>query len=70
MKVCCVFSLESPHRGDCHEYTQYSFFFQDKKENHLKLSQICRYGIFFLGTQERVRNKRGKRAISSSSVIK
>ena len=21
MEVCCVFSLESPHRGDCNEYT-------------------------------------------------
>ena len=24
MKVCCVFSLESPHRGDSNEYTQYT----------------------------------------------
>ena len=22
MKVCCVFSLESPHLGDSNEYTQ------------------------------------------------
>ena len=22
MKVCCVFSLQSPHRGDSNEYTQ------------------------------------------------
>ena len=26
MKVCCVFSLESPHRGDSNEYTQYAIF--------------------------------------------
>ena len=26
MKVCCVFSLESPHRGDFNEYTQYTMF--------------------------------------------
>ena len=26
MKVCCVFSLESPHRGDSNEYTQYTNF--------------------------------------------
>ena len=26
MKVCCVFSLESPHRGDSNKYTQYTFF--------------------------------------------
>ena len=24
IKVCCVFSLESPHRGDSNEYTQYT----------------------------------------------
>ena len=24
MKACCVFSLESPHRGDSNEYTQYT----------------------------------------------
>ena len=26
MKVYCVFSLESPHRGDSNEYTQYTIF--------------------------------------------
>ena len=26
MKVCCVFSLESPHRGDSNENTQYTIF--------------------------------------------
>ena len=25
-KVCCVFSLELPHRGDYVEYTQYTIF--------------------------------------------
>ena len=24
--VCCVFSLDSPHRGDSNEYTQYILF--------------------------------------------
>ena len=24
MKVCCVLSLESPHRGDFNEYTQHT----------------------------------------------
>ena len=37
MKVCCVFSLELPHRGDFNEYTQYTFF-QVEKENQRKLS--------------------------------
>ena len=26
MKVFCVFSIESPHRGDSNEYTQYTIF--------------------------------------------
>ena len=63
MRVYCVFSLESPHRGDSNEYTQYTIF-NVKKENRPNLSLICSYGILFLGTQERVRNSCGKRAIS------
>ena len=39
MKVYCVFSLESPQRGDSNEYTQY------KKKKHPKLSHICSYRI-------------------------
>ena len=35
--VYCVFSLESPHRGDSNEFTQYTIF-NIKKENHPKLS--------------------------------
>ena len=62
MKVCCVLSLESPHRGDSNEYTPYTIF--NIKENHPKLFQISRYRFLFQGTQERVRNSRGKRAIS------
>ena len=63
MKVCCVISLESPHRGDSNEYTQYTIF-NIKKENNPKLSQICSSGFLFQRTQERVRNSHGKRAIS------
>ena len=44
MKVYCVFSLESPQRGDSNEYTHYTIS-QYKKETHPKLSQICNYGI-------------------------
>ena len=51
-----MFSLESPHRGDSNEYTQYAIF--------PKLSQICSCWILFQGTQEGVRNSRGKRVIS------
>ena len=63
MKVCCVFSLEMPHQGDSNVHTQYTIFII-RKENHPRLSQICSYGIFFQGAQERVRNRHGKRAIS------
>ena len=31
MKVFGVFSLESPHRGDSNEYTQYTIFNMNKK---------------------------------------
>ena len=48
MKVCCVFSLESPHWGDSNEYTQYTIS-QYKKENYPKLSQICNYGVWSKG---------------------
>ena len=50
MNVCCAFSLESPHLSDSNKYTQYTFF-NTKKENHLKLSQICSYGMFSMGAQ-------------------
>ena len=36
MKVYCVFSLESPHRGDSNVNTQYSIFYNEK-ENHPRL---------------------------------
>ena len=39
-----MFILESPHRGDSNEYTQYAIF-QYEKEKHPKLSQFCSYGI-------------------------
>ena len=45
MNVCCVFSLESPHRGDSNEYTQYTIF-QYKKENDPNFYQICSCGSF------------------------
>ena len=31
MKGCCVFSLESPHRGHSNEYTRYTIFNIRKK---------------------------------------
>ena len=38
-----MFSLESPHRGDSNEYTQYTIFNMNMKK-HPKLSQIYSSG--------------------------
>ena len=62
MKVYCVFSLESPHRGDFNVYKQYTIFVRKTKITPDN-SKSAAMG-FFLGTQERVRNSRDKRAIS------
>ena len=42
MKVCCVLLLESPHRGDSNEYTQYTIFNIKKKitQNYPKSAAI------------------------------
>ena len=60
MKVYYVFSLESPHRGDSNKYTKHSIF---NINNTLIYPKSAAMG-FFYGTQERVRNSRGKRASS------
>ena len=45
-----MFSLESPHRGDSNEYTQYTIFNIDKKStlNYPKSAAM----VIFQGTQE------------------
>ena len=70
MNVCCVFSLESPHRGDSNEYTHHAIINIKKKItlNYPKYNNVCSYRIFFQGTQERVRNSRGKRAIGVRAI--
>ena len=66
MKVCCVISLESPHRGDSNEYTQYTIFIINTK---ITINYPKSAGIRFLrGTQERVRNSREKRVISGRAI--
>ena len=71
IKVCCVVLLESPHRGDSNEYTQYTVFniynnipFSIYKRKSAKIIPNLRLFDFFHGIQVRVRNSRGKRAIS------
>ena len=66
MKVLCVFTLESPHRGDSNEYTQYTIFNMIKK-TPLIIPNLQLWD-FFQGTQERVRKSRGKRAISVRAI--
>ena len=56
-----MFSLESPHRGDSNEYTQYTIF----NINHSKVSKTCSYGIFSKG----LKNKFEKAVVNESSVF-
>ena len=60
-----MFSLEPPHRGDSNEYTQYTIV-NKKMKITLNYPKYAAIG-FFQGTQERVRNRRGKRAISDGA---
>ena len=66
MKIYCVFSLESPHRGDSNDYTQYTIFNINRiiDLNYLKSAAVG----FFQGTQARVRNSHGKRASSVRAI--
>ena len=66
VKVCCVFSLESPHRGDSNEYTKYTIFNTNKK-NILNYPKSAAMGSF-PRTQEGVQNSRGKQANSVRAI--
>ena len=48
MKVCCLFSLDLPYRGDSNEYTQYTMF-NMKKKITLNYSKSAAMGIFSKG---------------------
>ena len=61
-----MFSLESPHRGDSNEYTQYTIF-NIKMKTHLNYTKSAIMG-FFLGTKELDRNSRGKRAMGVRAI--
>ena len=49
------------------EYTQYTIS-NMKKKNNLNYPKSAAMGVFFQGTQERVQNSRGKRAISVRAI--
>ena len=57
--VCYVFSLEL---GDSNEYTEHTIF-NIKRKITLNYPKSTAMG-FFQGTEERVQNSRGRRAIS------
>ena len=44
MNVYCVFSLESPQRGDSNEFTQYTVS-QYKNDNHPKYAKSAAMGF-------------------------
>ena len=67
MEVCCVFSLESPHEAILMGTHNIPFSIKKKRKITLSYSKSAAKG-FFLGTQERVRNSRGKRAISVRAI--
>ena len=62
-----MFSLESPHRGDSNEYTQYTIF-NINKNYTLNYPYSAAMGFFSQGTEGRVRKSRGKRAISVRAI--
>ena len=66
MKIYCVFSLESPHRGDSNENTKYIIFSINKKISLNYPNPAT--GFCFQGNQEQLRNSHGKRAISVRAI--
>ena len=48
MKVCCVFSLELPHRGDSNEYTQHTIFHIKQKPTQNDLEKVSVAMGFFV----------------------
>ena len=59
-----MLSLESPHRGDSNEKTQY-IIFNLQKENHPTLSYICRLVIF----SKRLKNEFETVVVNEPSVF-
>ena len=59
MTVCCVFSLEPPHRDDSNEYTQHTIINLIMKitSNYPKYNNVCIYGTFLLKIEKAVVNK-------------
>ena len=56
MKVCCVVSIESSHRGDSNEYTQHTII--TKKKENKKITRNCPNSIRCAAMGFLVRNSR------------
>ena len=48
MKVCCLYSLESPHRGDSNKYTQHTIISIKRKSTEYIPNAIMSAAIGFL----------------------
>ena len=65
-----MFTLESPHRGGCDKYAQHTIINIKRKLSEIIPNTIMSamgfsfFFFFLIGTRERVRNSRSKRAIS------
>ena len=64
MKVYCVFSLESPHRGDTNENTKYTIF-RLKKKISLNYPKYAATGFFSKG----IKNKFETDVVNKPPVI-
>ena len=60
MKVCCVFSLESPHRGDSNGYTQHTIINITRMVVHGQLVEpvVCLSDLYYVFLLDIVRNTR------------
>ena len=57
MKVCCVFSLESPHGGDSNEYTQHTIINIKKKITQITPNMILSEAKVCFPTDSRTSSK-------------
>ena len=64
MKVYCVFSLESPHRGDSNEYPNILLSIQNRKSPKIYTNYniVCNYGIFVSDSRTQFEIAGGKRS--------
>ena len=56
-KVWCVFSLESPHRGDSIEYTQHTIINVKRKSSEISEKTILYVAMIFFVRDSRTSSK-------------